>query len=155
MLALLILAAFQVPWLRAAYDTPAPLVVALTLLLLPFAVVLRMLVSATRPGEAAHAARLVAASSDGRVARGGRRVLWRLEGQGRLAVAFLLFCLGYFDLTASAILAPSQMAPVPVRLYNFMHYGQTAALSAMVFVCFAVPVLIVGLLFASFRLLRG
>ncbi|HUT37275.1 MAG TPA: hypothetical protein VNE39_27585 [Planctomycetota bacterium] len=154
-LALLILALFQLPGLRAAYDTPIPLVVALTLLLLPFALVLRMLVSALRPGEASHAARLLTASSESKLARGGRRVLWHLEGQGKLAVAFLLFCWGYFDLTASAILAPSQMAPVIYRLYNFMHYGQTAALSTMVLVCFAVPFLLCGLFFASFRVLRG
>jgi len=154
-LALLILALFQLPGPNAAYDTPVPLLLALTLLLLPFALVLRMLVSATRPGEASHAARLLTSSSEGKVIRAGRRVLWHLEGQGKLAVAFLLFCWGYFDLTASAILAPSQMTPVTWRLYNFMHYGHTAALSTMVLVCFLVPFLLCALFFASLRVFRG
>jgi len=154
-LALVILALFQLPVLRAAYDTPVPLVVALTLLLLPFALVLRMLVSALRPGEASHAARLLTTSSESRVVRGGRRVLWHLEGQGKLAVAFLLFVWGYFDLTISDILHPAQMTPVISRLYNFMHYGQTPALSVMVLVCFAVPFVLCALSFASFRVFRG
>jgi ABC-type Fe3+ transport system permease subunit len=154
-LALLILALLQAPVLRAAYDTPVPLLLALTLLLLPFALVLRMLVSATRPGEATHAARLLTGSLESKVARGGRRVLWHLKGQGKLAVAILLFCWGYFDLTASAILAPSQMTPVTWRLYNFMHYGHMAALSTMVLVCFLVPFLLCALFFASFRVFRG
>ncbi len=154
-LALVVLALFQLPVARAAYDTPVPLVVALTLLLLPFALVLRLLVSALRPGEASHAASLLKPSRERAVARRGRQVLWHLEGQGKLAVAFLLFCWGYFDVTASAILAPSQMTPVLVRLYNFMHYGQTAALSAMVFVAFAVPFLLLAIFFASFRVFRG
>jgi len=154
-LALLVLALFQLPGVRAAYDTPLPLVLALSLLLFPFGLVLRLLVSALRPGEASHAASLLKSARERTVARRGRRVLWHLEGQGKLAVAFLLFCWGYFDVTASAILAPSQMTPVLVRLYNFMHYGQTAALSAMVFVCFAVPFVLLGFFFVSFRVFRG
>ncbi|MBM4041893.1 MAG: hypothetical protein FJ290_25635 [Planctomycetes bacterium] len=154
-LALVVLALFQLPWLRAAYDTPIPVVLALTLLLLPFALVLRTLVSAVRPGEASHAARLLTTSLESKHKRGGRRVLWHLEGQGRLAVAFLLFVWAYFDLTVSDILHPAQMTPVLSRLYNFMHYGHTPALSIMVLVCFSIPFLLWALVSVSFRVFRG
>lgn len=73
-----------------------------------------------------------------------RGVLWELEGKGRFWAIFLLFWWGYFDLTASHILAPSRVTPVLVRLYNFMHYGHSEALSAMVCVAFAVPFLVLA-----------
>jgi ABC-type Fe3+ transport system permease subunit len=63
-------------------------------------------------------------------------------GRSRFWVLALLFYWAYFDLTASAILAPPGMTPVTVRLYNLMHYGRTAVLSAMVMVSFAVPVVL-------------
>ena len=144
-LALLALALFQLPGLTALYDSPVPLAVTLALLLLPFAVLLRLLVTALRPGEAVHAARLLAASPSRDVARNSRRLAWHLGRRGQFYVAFLLFCWGYFDLTASSILAPSGMTPVLVRLYNFAHYGQSAALSAMVCVAFAVPFVLLAL----------
>jgi ABC-type Fe3+ transport system permease subunit len=54
----------------------------------------------------------------------------------------LLFVWAYWDLTASSILAPIGMTPVTVRLYNLMHYGQIAALSAMTCAAFAAPIFI-------------
>jgi ABC-type Fe3+ transport system permease subunit len=70
-----------------------------------------------------------------------RRLLWELRARRRFLVLFLLCCWGYFDLTASAVLAPPAMTPALVRLYNLMHYGRMAALSAMVCAVFCVPLL--------------
>jgi ABC-type Fe3+ transport system permease subunit len=141
-LALAVLALFQLPGLRAIYDTPAPLLIAVTLLVLPFAVLLRMFVDARRPGEALHLAGMLACSG----ARGARRnaggIAWALIGRRRAWVAFLLFAWAYFDMTASSILAPSGATPVFVTLYNFMHYGRKAATSAMVAGAFAAPVMV-------------
>jgi len=144
-LALGILWAFQLPGLRGLADTPAPLVVALTLLLFPFALLLRLLLAALCSGEGVHAAALLRRSASARVARAARGTLWDLRGRGQFWLLFFLFCWAYFDMTAASILAPSRMTPVQVRLYNFMHYGQTAVLSAMVCVTFLVPfVLLAG-----------
>jgi len=141
-LSLVILFAFQTPGLEVLYDSPIPVILALFLVLLPFAVLLRMLLHLFRPAQGMFAARLLGASSSRAVRRWGRRLLWQLETRGRFWVAFLLFCWGYFDLTASSILSPPGMTPVSVRLYNLAHYGQSAVLSAMVWVMFCVPILL-------------
>ena len=131
LLALFVLTAFQRPPLRAAYDTPLPLLLALTLLLLPLAVPLRWLLDTARRDPALHLARLA----------GAREVIWRLDTRRRWLAAFLLFCWAYFDCTASSILAPVGLTPVFARLHNLAHYGQTAVLSAMLLGAAAVPVL--------------
>ncbi len=139
-LSLLVLFVFQLPGLRAGYDTPLPLLIALTLLLLPFAVVLRILLHLSRPGEAFYSASLLEESPSSSVRQAAKRLLWQMKTRGQFWIAFLLFCWAYFDLTASSILAPSGMVPVSVRLYNIMHYGQPPVLSAMVCAASCIPV---------------
>lgn len=129
---LLVLVAFQVPLLRSLYDTPVPLLIALIIIQLPLALLLRLLVDATRPAAALHVARLIDA----------RDLIWELDGQRRFYALFLLFCCAYFDLTAASILAPVGMTPVFVRLHNLAHYGQTAVLSAMLCAAYALPALV-------------
>lgn len=111
------------------YNTPLPLFVTLTLILLPFALLLRLLRRLTRPGAALHLAGLV---SD-------RRLRWQLDGRKTYWAGFLLFCWAYFDLTAAALLAPPGMTTVAVRVFNLMHYGRTPALSAMLCAAVAAP----------------
>jgi hypothetical protein len=131
-LALLLLAGFQARPLRTFYDTPVPLLLALTLLLLPLALCLRWLCNATRPAPALHIARMLKC----------RRLVWELDGRRRWWSLFLLFCWGYFEFTASTLLAPIGMTPVIARLHNLAHYGQTAVLSAMVCAAVSVPLLV-------------
>ena len=130
LLSLALLAAFQLPLLHPAYDTPLPLLLALTLLLLPFALPLRWLLDATRRAPALHLAKLSNSSA----------LIWQLDTRRRWLAAFLLFCSAYFDFTAGSILAPVGLTPVFVRLHNLAHYGQTAVLSAMFLAAFAAPV---------------
>ena len=130
LLALFVLTAFQFPALHPAYDTPLPLLLALTLLLLPFAVPLRWLLDASHHNPALHLARLAGSSA----------LIWRLDTRRRWLAAFLLFCWAYFDFTAGSILTPVGLTPVFVRLHNLAHYGQTAVLSAMLLAAFAAPV---------------
>ncbi len=130
LLSLELLAAFQLPGLHPAYDTPLPLLLALTLLLLPFALPLRWLVDASCCNPALHIAGLA----------GSAALVWRLDTRRRWLAAFLLFCWAYFDFTAGSILAPVGLTPVFVRLHNLAHYGQTAVLSAMFLAAFAAPV---------------
>jgi ABC-type Fe3+ transport system permease subunit len=130
LLSLFILAVFQLPLLRFAYDSPLPLLLALTLLLLPLAVPLRRLLDAARQDPALHLAQMA----------GAREVIWQLDMRRRWLAAFLLFCWAYFDFTASSILAPVGLTPVFARLHNLAHYGQTAVLSAMMLAAFAAPV---------------
>ncbi len=126
---LLTLALFQTPPLRPAYDTPLPLLLALTILLLPLALLLGVLRAA--PSPAMHLAHRLRS----------RRLLWEMRTRPHAAALGLLFCCAWFDFTASSILAPVGLTPILVRLHNLAHYGQTAVLSAMMLAAFAVPVL--------------
>lgn len=119
---LVVQAAFQLPVLRALYDTPVPLVLALGALLLPVAVVLRIVWERTGHEPALHVAAL----------HGARDVAWVLRDRPRVLGAMLLFALASTELVASGTLAPSGWTPAAVRLYNLMHYGHSAGLSAMV-----------------------
>ncbi len=144
LLSLLVLAMFQLAPFRPAYDTPAPLLLALLLLLLPLAFPLRWLLDSAACDPALHLARTAAGTAHRSAAR---QLLWKLDGRRRFLAAFLLFCWAYFDFTAGSILAPVGLTPVFVRLHNLAHYGQTAVLSAMMLAAFAIPVLV--LLFAG------
>jgi ABC-type Fe3+ transport system permease subunit len=133
-LALAVLAAVQRPGLIRLRDTPAPLVLTLGLVLLPTAFVLKRVLELTGPRSARHLTRLMQRS------RALRELTWKLNTSGKFWALGLLFIWAYWDLTASAILAPIGMTPVTVRLYNLMHYGRIEALSAMTCAAFAAPV---------------
>lgn len=147
LLSLFVLTAFQSRWLRPLYDTPVPLLGALTLLSLPLAVPLAWLLAGAQRDPALHVARLA----------GAREIVWQLETRRRWLAAFLLFCAAYFDLTAGSILAPLGLTPVFARLHNLAHYGQTAVLSAMLLAALAIPFLLLlcGSLAARLRCFRG
>ncbi len=140
---LLVLTLFQAPMARAIYDTPLPLLLALTITLLPLAILLRALWS--RRMSALHVADQV----------GSQRLIWELKTRPHAAALGLLFCWAYFDFTASSILAPVGLTPVFVRLHNLAHYGQTAVLSAMMLAAFVVPVLAVLMAGAAARICIG
>ena len=120
---------FQSRLLHVIYDSPLPLIVALTILLLPLALFLEHLCRRGSAGVNSHVAKLSEAL----------RPRWTIQGRRSLGSALLLCLLAYTELTASAILAPPGMTTAPVRLYNLMHYGQTEVLSAMTITTFMVP----------------
>jgi ABC-type Fe3+ transport system permease subunit len=157
-LSLAVVSAFQSNLLQPLYNTPVPLVLALTALLVPLGLMVRVGLDSSRPAASVHAAGLLTDSSHAGIRSAGRRLLWHLQTRRRMLALFLLFCWAYFDLTASSILAPAGMSPVSARLYNQMHYGRNAVLSAMVVVTLAVPVVFVlaaeGAEAASARLVR-
>lgn len=144
-LSLFILWAFQQPALHAGYDTPVPLIITMILLLLPFAILLRILLHLIRPNESLHAAEMMTESSYAATRKRGAHLAATIRTHGRFWLIFLLFCWGYFDMTASVLLAPSKMMPVFARLYNFMHYGQISVLSGMVLLAMCVPLVLLAL----------
>ena len=150
-LGLIILALFQQTWLNALYDTPAPLLLALVLFLLPRALLLQILLRAVRPVEATHLADLLKHSPRAAQRAWGRELVWHLCDRGHFWLATLACYWAYLDVTATSLLAPMGMATAPVRLYNLMHYGRSQALSAMTLLVVAVPVLIVLLAAAARR----
>jgi ABC-type Fe3+ transport system permease subunit len=133
-LSLTVLAAVQLPGLISLRDTPVPLIFTLGLVLLPLALVLKRVLELTAHQSALHLTTLMQKS------RAVCELTWKLSTSGKFWVMVLLFVWAYWDLMASSILAPIGMTPVTVRLYNLMHYGQIAALSAMTCAAFAAPV---------------
>ena len=133
-LSLTVLAAVQLPGLISLRDTPVPLIFTLGLVLLPMALVLKRVLELTAHQSALHLTTLMQKS------RAVCELTWKLSTSGKFWVMVLLFVWAYWDLMASSILAPIGMTPVTVRLYNLMHYGQIAALSAMTCAAFAAPV---------------
>jgi ABC-type Fe3+ transport system permease subunit len=144
-LSLAVLAAVQLPGLLSLRDTPVPLVLTLALVLLPLALVLKRVLELTGYRSALHLANLMPSS------RASQELKWQLNASGKFWAVVLLFVWVYWDLTTSSILAPIGMTPVTVRLYNMMHYGQIAALSAMTCATFAVPIFIFLLAFGTRR----
>jgi ABC-type Fe3+ transport system permease subunit len=107
--------------------------------------VLKRVLELTRHRSALHLAALLPQS------RAAADLTWRLSTSGKFWAMVLLYIWAYWDLTASSILAPIGMTPVTVRLYNLMHYGQIAVLSAMTCAAFAAPILIFLLLLGTRR----
>jgi ABC-type Fe3+ transport system permease subunit len=66
-------------------------------------------------------------------------VQWSLSHAPACGAWALLFGVAYGDFTAGTLLAPPQFTPVFARILNLMHYGQSAVLSASVFVAVMVP----------------
>ena len=83
-----------------------------------------------------------------------RILLFRLRDQPRLLAIGSLCYWAYLDLSTAYLLAPSGMPSGLVRLYNFMHFGRSAALSAEAFAFFGVPVGIICLTVLVLRILR-
>jgi ABC-type Fe3+ transport system permease subunit len=116
-------------------STVLPWISALTLQLLPVAMLLRALLSRGIDAAGLHAAR---------TARAGK-VIWTMQHFPSAGAILLLFGLGYSDFTMSALLAPPQFTTVFVRVFNLMHYGQSAVLSAAVLIAVLVPLTALGL----------
>jgi len=130
-LALVIQYLFQLPGLSVFYDTPVPLLAGFVLYLFPFAALLSHVLEAGAFDAAGWTARLLGRSPHATVRRAGSGLLWRLHHRRRFWLFGLLFFLAYFDVSLSSILAPTGLPPAMARLYNFMHYGRSAVLSAM------------------------
>ena len=126
---LLLLALVQASPLHLLRDTAFPAVLGLALILLPYALLLRIGIKATCDRGALHIAR----SSD------ARRAVWHLDGWPRLCAVLMLFCFGYGDFTINTLLAPPQFTSVSARLLNLLHYGRSDALMMMFILAFAVP----------------
>ena len=140
MLGLLVLAAAQVaPGLLASV---APWLLTLTFVLLPYALLLRVMIDSGTQRAALHAARI----------SGTRVIQWELWRERSMAAGLLLFCLGYSDFTVATLLAPPQFPTIFPRVFNLMHYGQSAVLSFTVFMAIAAPLACAALTLLLVRL---
>ena len=139
-LSLLVLQMFQSDLLAPLGETPVRVVLAMTLLLLPRAILLALLLRS--PAEPVHASLLLRASPWASQRDSGRTLYWELATSGHFWMLVVLFVWAYWELTAPALLAPASLVTAPQRLYNLMHYGRTAVLSAMLSATIAFPLLL-------------
>jgi hypothetical protein len=130
-LGLAVLGLFQLPGVARLHDTPLPLLLAHTLLLLPSALLLRGALRG-RERAASHLARLLGDGGSGSHRRAAAHLGWQLRGRPQALLWGVLLFGGLFEVTAAALLHPVTTTPAAVRLYNLMHYGHGAVLSAMV-----------------------
>jgi len=128
-LGLSVIACFQLPLLSSWYATPLRWLIGATLAGLPRAVLLRLWLQRW-PTSGQHLAVTLMNSPLPDQQRQGRKLYWRLVEQPVAMALGLLTCWSYLDLTTAYLLAPSGLPSGMVRLYNFMHFGRTSALSA-------------------------
>jgi ABC-type spermidine/putrescine transport system permease subunit II len=151
-LSLALIRILQQPYLAVLYKTPYALVLGLSLFLFPRAVMVRLLLSARGLREGAHLAALLGASPSRTARATARELAWQLQWRGEFWSVALLAYWAYLDLTIAYLLAPVTIVSAPVMLYNQMHFGKNAVLSALVFLTVIVPALLFILASASRRL---
>ncbi len=149
---LLWLAAFQLPGLSEFRGTVIPYAVAQMCLQLPRAVVLRSLAESDRRRRQAHVG-LLLGQGNMRLRRSAARVLWHVDRRFRFAAVALLAWWIFFELTVSALLNPILLEPIPLVLYNQMHYGHVSGLTVMVLLVTGLAAAVVGLAFVVYRVM--
>ena len=142
-LGLTLMAIFQLPFLHRLYDSILPLLIATILWILPVGIFYRYAIGTRTASPGAHL---------GQLSKRPAQFRWELDGRYKLTLFLILFCLAWFDLTLSSLLSPGYLTPLPVRLYNFMHYQQNAPLTAMVFFAILTPAAIVALAYPLTRI---
>lgn len=147
-LALLMLTVFQRTWLQMFYNTGLPWLCGLVLVLLPYALSLRILLWNFQPRTPELLSNLLAKSPDSLQRQSGTRIAWRLQTAALFWSLAPVCYLGYFDLTLGSLLAPSGAMSATVRLYNLMHYGHNASLSTLTALTVIAPLLLLGALYA-------
>lgn len=145
-LSLAILGLFQLPGFRVLSESLVPLILALVFFVLPRAVILFAVAGITRRTQSVHCAWMLVASPEAAQRRTGAGLVDDLQFKGAFWSVVLVWYWCYWELTPASLLAPPSAMSFCVRLYNFMHYGQSNALSTMLLVSIAVPTVTVVVL---------
>ncbi|MCA9036239.1 MAG: hypothetical protein KDA91_13980 [Planctomycetaceae bacterium] len=149
-----LLAVFQTPRARLFYDSWLPMLLGLTLSILPRAFLIVALLHRMFDAAAWHSAVLLSASGDPQVRGLGAKIRWRLRGIRWIAAGTLLVHWCYWDVTTASVLRPVQLEPVVTRLYNEMHYGRTEAVLLITVLAAVAPWLLGGICWCVARLAR-
>ena len=139
------------PLFAALPPTPIWWVMALVLWLLPRALLLQLWLHRQTEPAALHLVRMLWRSPVVQHRAVGQQWWWRGQIEPQLAASGLLWYWAYLDLTQAVLLAPPGMASIMVRLYNFMHFGHSAAMSMEATLAMLVPLLTGGLMVTAVR----
>jgi ABC-type Fe3+ transport system permease subunit len=150
-LSLALVRLLQQPGLESFYKTPPALALGKTFFLFPRALLLRWFLASSRRREGLHLAILLGASPGTRGRAAARELSWQLHWRGEFWCTALLSYWGFLELTIAYLLAPVSIVSAPVILYNQMHFGKNATLSARVLITVLVPAFLFVLASASRR----
>ncbi len=145
-LGLLFAGIFQTDLLRFAYDTPAPLIFAEVLWLLPRTLILFRCLQRSRSSSADYQLELFRHSKDPLQVRQANELHWQFIGRVWLAMTCIVCFWSYLELMLPSILVFPGMAPVSLVLYNAMHYGRISVLGMKLLITLVVPVILVLIL---------
>ncbi len=143
-LSLVLLAAFQTSLMRPLYDTWLPMLLGQSLVVLPRALAVVLLMRKTTDIAAIHSARMLSSSIDSGRRRVASSILWRLTTGRWLLGSLVIAHWCFWDVTVASILRPVQLEPVVTRLYNEMHYGRTEALMSLAILAALTPLIVAG-----------
>ncbi len=148
-LSLILMWSFQQPGLRPLWDKWFPMLLGQSLLMLPRAWVLVLVLKSTVTPEGLYSAALL---KSGQLwhRQLAARLLWSLEHIRWLLAAAVLCHWCTWDVTTASILRPVSIEPVVTRLYQEMHFSRTESLTALSLATVAVP----WLLFAVIAVIR-
>jgi hypothetical protein len=142
-----VLTVVQLPGISVLRSTPIPSLIAFVLFLLPRAILLLVAFQMFKDNQASNVlGRMVASSPAPKSRNAVANLAWRAFGQPVFLVVVILFYWCFTNLTVSSILNPPTIVPLPVRLYNLMHYGQTGPLSVMAMLSFLAPLTLIATL---------
>lgn len=136
---LVLLAAFQLPMLNKAYDTWLPMLLGQTLILLPRAWLLVVLLQVMSDTMAKHSAELLLPSGRPNVSATCKQILWQMGRRRWLVAVTILTHWSFWDVSIVSMLRPVRFEPIVTRLYNEMHYGRTATLIAITMLSMLIP----------------
>ncbi len=89
------------------------------------------------------------------LAMGGWRLLWRvllpLLRRGLAVTLLLCFVLALGELGLALLITPPGLTPIPIEIYNYLHYGAEARVAALCLILIAAQLGLIALLYPLWR----
>ncbi len=143
---------FQQPGLRRLGDTWLPMLVGQSLLMLPRAWVLVLVLKSTVSPEGLHSA-VILQSGQVEHRRSASQLLWNLLHVRWILAAAVLCHWCTWDVTTASILRPVTVEPVVTRLYQEMHFSRTESLTTLSLITVSIPWLLLAIVTGVRRLM--
>lgn len=140
---------------RPLSATPVWWTLAATVWLLPRALLLHAWLAAHAEPASLHLVSMLRETPHAGQRRWASQQWWQWRVEPQIAAVAVLCYWAYLDLTSASLLDPPGMASVVKRLYNFMHYGHSAAMTMEATVAMLAPALAWGTILIAARVLRG
>ncbi len=131
------------PYPVARVLSALPLLVTLSLWLLPRAFILQAMNRSTTQNSPLHVAKLIKASPHQEHQTNYQDLKWKLKTGPQFWFFVLIAYWSYWDLVAAALLIPPGLISAPQQINNLVHYGQWPVLSAMLAAAVGFPAILI------------